>query len=211
MERTRAWIACFVVGLSLGSCGLAEEPNGGAELSEVASQLSLGSTLNHNAASGSTCGLANEVTPSCATSTASDMSFEWTAPSSGTFTFTTTGTGTNFNTVLQIANHSSPGTVLGCNNDANASTTKSTVSVALTSGTKVLVQLDGYASLCGNYQLGISKNCATSCTTPPPCHAPQGSCSITGTCLYASLCGADEVCRTGRCVPRCTINPSFPC
>lgn len=40
------------------------------------------------------------------------MSFQWTAPSSGTFTFSTAGS--SFDTVLVIADYNSPSSVLAC-------------------------------------------------------------------------------------------------
>jgi hypothetical protein len=216
LENVRMIVMAAAAAWSLLACQLDMEPAEGHlddldDVESISQGLSLGTSLGHNLASGSTCGLNNGVTPRCAPSNASDMTYEWTAPSSGTFTFTTTGAGTNFNTVLQIADYFSPSTFLGCNDNASASTTKSTLSLSLTSGKKILVAIDGYMSLCGNYQLGITKNCTSSCTSPPPCSEPQGTCTVNGTCSYVSLCDSSEICSGGECVPRCTIDPRFPC
>lgn len=203
----------LIVGLTMSGCQIEDESSLDHEsLSATSQGLSLGAVLGHNVASGTTAGQTNAVTPVCATSTAGDMTYEWIAPSNGTFTFTTTGALTNFDTVLQIAEYASPGTILACNNDASTSTTRSTVTLSLASAARVLVEIDGYASLSGTYQLGITKNCPTSCTSPPRCHEPVGTCTVTGTCSYTPLCGLDEVCsRSGVCVPRCLTEPQFPC
>ena len=207
-------LACSI-GTLLPACQLEMEPMEGdieeSDVESVSHALSLGAALGHSLASGSTCGLNNSVTPICAISTASDMTYEWTAPSAGTFTFTTTGSGTNFNTALQVASYTSPSTIVGCNDNVSSTNDRSSLSLSLSSGTKLLVEIDGHASLCGNYQLGITKNCTSSCNTPPPCHEPQGTCTVSGTCSYVPLCDASELCRSGECIPRCLIDPRFPC
>ncbi|MEZ4359175.1 MAG: hypothetical protein R3B48_03270 [Kofleriaceae bacterium] len=203
----------IAIAMGLAGCVATEDapPLEEGSLSTAEQGLSLGSSLGNSVAVSGTCGQANAVTPTCASSTASDRTYEWTAPSTGTFTFTTTGPQTNYNSVLQIANHAPPYAALACNDDANPSTTKSTVALSLAASTKVLVQVDGYASLCGNFQLGITKNCTSACNTPPPCRAPVGTCTVYGVCSYENLCDASEVCHLGECVPKCTIDPRFPC
>lgn len=181
-------------------------------IDNVSQALSLSSALGVPVAlpSGSptsTCGLNNGVTPACTSSSASDISYVWSAPSSGTFTFTTNNS--NFDTVLVITDYFNPSSVLACK-DNNRSAAGESVSLSLSSGQQVLITVDGYAALCGTYKLNITKNCTSSCNSTLPCRAP-GYCSISGTCVYENLCFAGEICSGGECVPRCTIDPSYPC
>lgn len=203
----------IALAIGLAGCVAAEDSprleEGSLSTAEQASIL--GTVLGTNVEVNSTEGKANVVTPTCASSTASDLTYVWTAPSSGTFTFTTTGSQTDYDTILQIADHTNPSTVLACNNDASSSTLSSTVALTLTASAKVFVQVDGYGTDSGNFQLGITKNCSSTCTTPPPCRAPVGTCTIYGVCSYESLCDASEVCHRGECVSKCLLDPTFPC
>lgn len=146
--------------LALTGCGNVDDglADDGAfgNLETMSQGLSLGSALGRPVATGSTCGLANAVTPSCTTSTASDMSYEWIAPSAGTFTFSTANS--SFDTVIVVADYYTPSSVLSCTNNV-LGTGGESVSLNLTSGRRLLVTVDGYASLCGPYQLSITKNC----------------------------------------------------
>jgi hypothetical protein len=189
------------------ACQAADSPEP-ETLGEVTQGLSLGTALGSPVVSGNTCGLNNGITPpaSCAPSSASDISHTWTPPSNGTFTFTTAGS--DFQTVLLLAPFNTPFSPLAC----NANGTSSSVTRRLTTGQQYIVTIDGFAALCGNYQLNISQVCAdTSCTRPPPCGVSPGVCNASGTCSYGSQCGADEVCRSGTCVAHCLIDPRFPC
>jgi hypothetical protein len=204
MRVTQKLLVLVGCGLLMIACGPVETFET-EELGQVSQELSLGSTLAIPAAWGSTCGLNNGVTPTCAPSSASDMSYTWTAPSSGTFTFSTTGS--NFSTVLQVAPYGAPLSPLGCNSNGSSSS----LSLSLTAGQQLIITIDGYASLCGDYKLNISKNCTSSCTTPPPCRYSPGVCTVNGTCSYTSMCDSSEVCSGGSCVPRCLIDPRYPC
>jgi hypothetical protein len=175
------------------------------DLGEVSQGISLGSVLGNGVVSGSTCGLNDGITPACAPSSASDISHTWTAPSTGTFTFSTTGSA--FQTVLVVAPFATPFSPLGCS--ANGSS--SSLGLPLTAGSQLIITIDGFAALCGNYQLNITKNCPSSCTTPPPCGVSPGVCTVNGTCSYGSRCAPDEVCRAGSCVAHCLVDPRFPC
>lgn len=148
-------LSLIVTGCEGADDALDDESNG--ENIETTSQaFSLGSSLGKPVYSSNTCGLNNGVTPGCTASSASDMSFQWTAPSSGTFTFSTSGS--SFDTVLVIADYSSPSSVLACAGSVSGTGGES-VSLALASGKQLLVTVDGYASLCGPFKLNITKNC----------------------------------------------------
>jgi hypothetical protein len=197
----------LVIGLSLIfiACQSVEtlEPE---NLGEVSQGLSLGTALGTPVVSGNTCGLNNGIAPACASSNASDISHTWTPPSSGTFTFSTTGS--DFQNVLLLAPFSTPFSPIGCNSNG----TSSSLRMVLNAGQQYIITVDGFAALCGNYQLNITQNCVTSsCTTPPPCGVSPGFCNGSGTCSYSSRCGGDEVCRAGSCVARCLTDPHFPC
>lgn len=139
-------------------------PDGGADgvsepedLGTASQALSLGSAVGSPVAlpAGtpiSTCGLNNGVTPGCTSSNASDISFVWTAPYAGYWTFTTSGS--SFDTVLVIAPYSSPSSQIVCE-DVVRSTGGESASRTLTAGQQIIITIDGYASLCGNYKLNI--------------------------------------------------------
>jgi len=160
---------------------------------------------------GSTCGAANEVTPTCGGSYASDFSYYWIAPYDGAFTFSTVGERTQFNTVLQVTDWGS-GTPLGCNDDA-AGSTQSSVTVNLAAGQEIRVAVDGQGGACGRFQLNISgaKSACGPCNTPPTsCHERDGACMGT-TCVY-SLKTVGASCDDGdACTTRDACNGSGTC
>lgn len=164
--------------LALSACSTGENASGEdpKTFGVTMQTLSLGSSLGVPVYSGSTCGLNNGVTPQCTSSTASDMSFGWTAPTQGVYTFTATGT--NFDTVLVIGPYNNPSSQLACRNNVNGPGSES-VTLSLSAGQQLLITVDGYASLCGNYSLDIIKNCLTSCNTD----CQIGYCSAQGQCL----------------------------
>ena len=135
----------------------------------------LGSSLGTAVASGTTVGQTNEFTPTCAgSSTAPDVSFTWTAPNNAWYTFSTAGS--KFNTVLHVRSFTDSTQTLGCNNNFGG-TAQSSVTLALTAGTTVVLVVDGAQSKAGNYKLDIGESlCETACNTPPhECHQ-QGVC-----------------------------------
>jgi hypothetical protein len=150
----------FGLMFALTGCGNVDDgreaEGASGDLLTLSQGISLGSALGKPVYTSGTCGLANAVTPSCTTSTASDMSFEWIAPSAGTFTFSTVGS--NFDTVLVIADYYTPSSVLACAGSVVGTGGEST-SLNLSSGRQLLVTVDGYASLCGSFALNITKNC----------------------------------------------------
>lgn len=114
----------------------------------------LGVALGSPVVTGSTTGRSNDYQSSCASSTAPDASYTWTAPSAGTYVFSTAGSA--FDTVLEVRAYNT-GASLGCNDDSNG-TLQSTVSVSLSSGQTVIVVIDGFSSSSGAYQLNINGN-----------------------------------------------------
>jgi len=111
--------------------------------------------------------------------------------------------------VIVIADYYNPSSVLACAGSVYGTGGES-ASLSLSSGQRLLVTVDGYASLCGSFKLNITKNCTSSCNTPPPCKT-GGTCSIDGKCVYENLCNLSEVCSGGECVPRCLFDPRYPC
>jgi len=206
------WKLPFALGISvlIIACTTGTERDsapGEPNTDEISQGLTnLGSSIGANLVAQNTCGLNNGVTPSCDTSSASDISYTWTAPKTKTYTFSTAGS--DFTNILQIAPFATPTSPLGC---ASNRTSTASLDLSLTAGQQVIVTIDGYAALCGNSSLSIKYNCGA-CNTPPSCHTGPGTCSqTTGTCMYQPQCGSDELCLGGKCVQRCTVQPNFPC
>jgi hypothetical protein len=159
--RQLSWMLSGALGLLLVGCGgveqqgLEEKERGSSTMGRRGDALltdPLGSAVGTAVAQGNTCGRPNEVTPTCASSTAPEHAYTWTAPSTGTFTFTTAGS--TLDSVLQVSD-SATGSVLGCNDDAAADTYQSSVTVNLTAGQSVLIVVDGSRSRCGSFKLNI--------------------------------------------------------
>ncbi|HSK03046.1 MAG TPA: hypothetical protein VK932_17465, partial [Kofleriaceae bacterium] len=155
--------ALFVALISLGGCMDPESTDSAGsqdELDDVelgsVEQLSymgdLGVGLGSPVATGSTIGLTNDFTPPCASSSAPDASYTWTAPSTGTYVFSTSGS--SFDTILHLRLYNTT-ISLGCNDDSNG-TLQSTVSVNLSAGQTVLAIIDGYGGSQGTYRLNIN-------------------------------------------------------
>lgn len=171
---------------AMAACQISEEgerDGGPVTFSTVTQSFSLGSVLgvpiSTSPAPTSTCGLNNGVNPGCGTSNASDISFEWVAPSAGTYTFTTNGS--NFDTALVIAPYTSPSGRLACRNSV-LGTGGESATLTLTVGQRLLITIDGYASLCGNYQLNVTKACSAGCSSTA---CSTATCLPTGVCSYA--------------------------
>ncbi|AUX39970.1 uncharacterized protein SOCE26_013650 [Sorangium cellulosum] len=159
MKRPIALCSLIALSASLLAClggGDTEElDQGEAETTDSTSQAlayDLGSATGAAVATGGTCGAFNEHSPGCTYSNASDHSYTWTAPSSGTFTFTTAGS--SYDTVLLLRNNAD-GAVLDCSDDTNG-TLQSSVTVPLAAGQQVTIAVDGYSSYCGSYKVNIS-------------------------------------------------------
>ena len=124
------------------------------DIGSVSQALTLGSALGTPVYTGNTCGLHNGVVPSCTTSNASDMSFDWTAPASGMYAISTSNT--NFDNIIVVSSYSNPSTILACRN-ALATAGGESVTLTMTAGQKIIITVDGYASLCGAYSLNIAR------------------------------------------------------
>lgn len=225
----RHMLAAFA-GLLLSACGVYEDPASpylsaeepGAQVlplsAEVVSNYDLGSALGSPVTVSNTCGAFNQYTPICASSSASDHSYWWTAPRSGTFSITTSGS--TFNTVLQILDETGT-TSLGCN-DNTGFKSYSSVSVSLIAGQRITIVVDGYGSACGSFKLSISEQptqptrciAETQCSngwmlfcegTPGTCNVWPGkaiicngegtACPCTISCVGNTSC--DSFCGTG--------------
>lgn len=186
--------------LALFSCGTSEEASrgrGDPDIGVAVQAISLSSALGSPVYTGTTtttCGLNNGVSPNCAVSSASDISFGWTAPSSDTFTFSTIGS--NFDSILVISPYNNPTQQLACRN-AISDTGGESVSLPLAAGEQIIITIDGYAALCGNFKLNIT-NCSASCTTA----CQTGSCSVDGQCMPSprpagTSCNDGDSCTSG--------------
>jgi hypothetical protein len=192
------------LGLLLVGCGgveqqgLEEKERGGSSMGRRRDALltdPLGSAVGTAVAQGNTCGRPNEVTPTCAPSTAPEHAFTWTAPATGTFTFTTAGSA--LDTVLQVSDLAT-GSVLGCNDDATAATYQSSVAVNVTAGQSVLIVVDGARSRCGSFKLNI-QGTSTSKRGLTWVKAASDSCGQTRvTCDYCDPYDGDTSCTESR-------------
>jgi hypothetical protein len=140
----------------LSACGSqpesSPEPEDPTTSSEAALAYDLGSAMGAPTLSSNTCGATNQMTPSCAYSTAPDHAYFWTAPFTGNFTFTTSGA--SFDTILHIYNRGT-GAAMGCNDDSNG-TLQSSLSFAVNAGQQLSIVVDGYGGACGNFPLNIT-------------------------------------------------------
>jgi hypothetical protein len=105
-------------------------------------------------ATGITTGALNRVTPSCATSTAPDRSFSWTAPMAGDYFFDTFGS--SYDTMLVIQS-TCAGPELACNDDIPGMGQDSRVRVTLGAGQRIIVVVDGWGSSSGAFILNITR------------------------------------------------------
>jgi hypothetical protein len=114
--------------------------------------------------SADTCGAANEVTPSCSSSSvASDLTYLWTSDRSGRFVFSATGS--RFTPVLVVRDAS-------LNPLACSTTGQITRSASL--GSKLYVTVDGANADCGTFSLSVT--CATCGTCPAGYICSCGQC-----------------------------------
>ncbi len=191
------------VGL-VAACGEPTQPRAAEAPKELRQEVfggDLGRVVGSPVATGTTCGKSNDFTPSCVYSTAPNVVYTWTAPSTDIYTFSTAGS--SFDTVLEVRTYTSS---LGCVDDifdvGNLSQQARVENLSLAAGDTVLVAVDGANSNCGNYRLAITGSCPGGCNSPPPggCYQSTGTCS-NGTCQYA-LKPAGSSCNDGN---QCTI------
>ncbi len=120
----------------------------------------LGRRVGARVASGTTSGAGNHFVPSCVSgSTASDLSFAWRAPSTGTWVFDTFGS--TYDTVLYVKTSCTGGELPGACDDDTSRGLQSQVTVSLRGGTRVVVVVDGWASSSGPYVLNIHRQLGT--------------------------------------------------
>ncbi|MCP3100709.1 hypothetical protein LZ198_17705 [Myxococcus sp. K15C18031901] len=219
---------CLALMVWVGGCTQASFPEGassepavpeeslGTQSSRVvtSSYLDLRLRVGRAVAIGRTCGASNEVTPSCVSTSGSDMHFHFIAPYDGSYTFATDPVdNTNFDTVVQVTDWNT-GASLGCNDNASSLTLTSAAPVNLARNQEVRITVDGKGTSCGLFQLNIDpvpSSCGA-CNTPPgPCFLPNGTCDGS-TCVYtpravgsacndSDACTLNETCSaTGACV-----------
>jgi len=153
MRYSVLYAASVTTWLSLTGCTLPDASDDGASSEQFSFGQDLGVGLGSPVTTNSTSGRVNDYQPSCVSnSTAPDLAYTWTAPSSGTYVFSTLGS--SFDTVLELRQYNT-GVSLGCNDDS-AGTSLSTVSASLSAGQTVLVVVDGYGSNQGAFQLSIT-------------------------------------------------------
>jgi hypothetical protein len=99
---------------------------------------------------GNTAGATNDFTPSCTGSTASDHSYEFTAPAAGYYTFDTNGS--LYDTALMVFDGCG-GPELDCDDDGGIGTQSMISGLFLNAGQTVIVVVDGYSSNSGAYTL----------------------------------------------------------
>lgn len=157
MTFTRS-LACLMVGSAIVSTLVGCVAANGADIEEVGTaeqaiyfDADLGSITGTSIVQGNTCNQGNHFNPPCAFGSAADISYYWTAPTTGTYTFSTQGS--SYDTALQILDQNQLAT-LGCNDDANG-TSQSSAILSLTAGQKITINVDGYGSECGAFQLSI--------------------------------------------------------
>lgn len=97
-----------------------------------------------------------------ATFNSADFTFRYQADVAGTYTFTTVSDNTEFDTILSVIADGSANcnglTTLACNDDANAMTLQSSVTVTLTAGQIIQVVVDGWGvSDLGDFEVSISR------------------------------------------------------
>lgn len=114
------------------------------------------SAVGVNVASGTTVGMRNDLTGTCAPpGGAPDLAFSWTAPRAGRYRFDTAGS--TFNTVLYLLEGGTcAGRQLVCNDDAGATTRTSRITRDITAGTTVVIVVDGAGGSAGSFQLNIT-------------------------------------------------------
>ena len=89
----------------------------------------------------------------CQGNTGQEVYFTWTAPADGTYTFSTNGS--DYDTVLAILDDCGvAGAELACDDDGGTGL-QSSVTIPMTSGETVIIQLDAFGTNTGNYVLGI--------------------------------------------------------
>lgn len=130
-------------------------------LASCLSVTDLGSAMGTSVASGTTSGGGNDLSGSCGGSSAEDLAFTWTAPAADTYTFSTDGSA--YDTILVVGEGTCAGlTELDCDDDSGEST-QSLLTATLAAGDVVVIDVDGYASNAGSFELNIYASTENDC------------------------------------------------
>ena len=113
--------------------------------------IDLGSTFP-TTVTGTTSGSPNQFSGTCGGNLSAEKSYTWTAPSDGTYVFDTIGS--SYDSVLYLRNGTCAGSEIACNDDAVG--VDSQITLAMTTGQKVIIFVDGYNGQGGNYNLHIT-------------------------------------------------------
>lgn len=152
ISAKRAAAGLLVAGtMSFAACAADVVDANPEQIGSSGEAITLGSALGPVYAD-TTCGKINGVTPGCTYSTASDMSFVWTAPAALSYVISVGNA--NFDHVLSVAPYTNPTAPLACA-DGVRGTAGESVTLALDAGQQILITVDGYAALCGSFTLNI--------------------------------------------------------
>lgn len=122
----------------------------------------LGSALGEALASGTTVGAGNDLAGSCGGSSAEDVALTWTAPYDDTFTFSTDDS--SYDTILVVGTGDCTGlTEVDCNDD-DGEGSRSLVAATLSAGDVVLLDVDGYSTNSGAFQINVYASAERDCT-----------------------------------------------
>jgi hypothetical protein len=119
--------------------------------SAVCPLASLGSNLPETM-SGATDNLGNILSPTCGDPGSPEATYGFIAPADGMYTFDTLGS--TFDTVLHIHDGDCFGPELGCNDDTMGE--QSVVTLDLAAGQAVVVAVDGFGGVAGDYTLNVN-------------------------------------------------------
>lgn len=112
--------------------------------------FNLGSSTGPGLLLGTTCGMGNEDTKTCAGTDGEDVSFVWTAPMDGTVGFSLDGS--SYDTALQAKEFGTCADTV-CNDDFFG--LDSYVELTVTAGQTYYLSIDGFNGGCGDYILGV--------------------------------------------------------
>ncbi len=113
----------------------------------------LGSAVGPNVASGNTCVGGDDYAKGCGGVPGPDVAFAWTAPEEGTYQIDLIGS--DYDTVLTIFSACPELTELECNDDFQLNT-HSGIQRDFVAGQPVVIVVEGFNVMCGNFQVNIT-------------------------------------------------------
>jgi hypothetical protein len=138
--------------------------------SVICPQQDLGATLGPAVASGTIDdGPSAFASEQCGLGAGAEVSFQWTAPATGTFVFDTTGSA--IDTVLYLLDgrcDALPNIRDTCNDDMDDALGPSRVSLRMEAGETIVVVVDTFAGASGAFVLNIQEQVSPIATTAPP-------------------------------------------